>query len=222
MKKLLLILYIIFNVIGCTTFFVATLDSPPSNINQLKIGLDRKSVDDILGKPKEINNNVYTYEFSNIEKPSIWPAMFFDVVTVGTSAVYYGDLKKDEKAHKIKKRIVFSPNNKVVNLNYDLTEGEFLQWLNISNRESDLGLLCTSANNGHAYAQAIQAMRYHYGLWDTEIDRVKAYLWIKLADFGGRHDLKGLMTDWANNMTSKEIDNAEKLFFAWEPGLCKN
>ncbi|MEJ2729309.1 MAG: hypothetical protein P8185_12510 [Deltaproteobacteria bacterium] len=182
--------------------------------------MDRKTVENILGKPIQKNNNVYTYEYNTTEFGGLWGPIIFDVITLGTSAIYYSDFKKMEKADKAKMRIVFGPKDTVVNVNYDFAEGNYIQWLNGSNREAEIKLLCISANSGYAHAQATQAVRYRYGLWDTETDKVKAYLWLKLADFGGHDNVKEVMTAWAQNMTRDEIEEAEKSFREWKPGSC--
>ena len=89
--------------------------------------------------------------------------------------------------------IVFSPKDTVITLNYDNAEKEYLRWINSTNRYEEIGLLCSSANNGYANTQAIQAMRYRYGLYNTAIDNIQAYFWLKLADFGGQHNLQEVM-----------------------------
>ena len=219
-----LIIIICNGFIGCTTYVVATHDNPPSNLDQIKKGVDRKTVERILGKPKKKDGKVYTYEYNKYNAPALWGAVLFDVMTFGTSAVYYGDFKKAEKAGKEKFKVVYGPKDKVISNNddYDIARDIYLRWVISANRPKEFELLCISANNGYSFAQVIQAMRYRYGLYNTEIDRDRAYLWLKLADFGGRKNLLKVMTIWANNMTAKELKDAEKSFTNWEPESCDN
>ena len=221
-RMIVIILILDLNLTGCMTYLAATYDAPPSHLNQIKEGVDRKTVESILGRPKQKNNNVYTYEFNKVEFGGFWGPLILDVVTFGTSAVYYGDIKKSIKADKAQMRIVYGPKNKVISINYDQAENQYLQWIISSNRMKEIELLCASANNGYAHAQAIQAMRYRYGLWSTEIDNQKAYLWLKLADFGGQSNVRELLTTWAEHMTSQELETAEKSFQEWEPVSCQN
>lgn len=226
-RKIKIALYIVLFLImdisltGCMTYFAATYDSPPSNLDQLKEGVDRKTVESVLGKPKQKTNNVSTYEYNTRQIPPLWTAIFLDIYTFGTSAVFYGDLKKGEAAGKASLKIVFSPRDTVVNLNYDHAEQEYLRWINGTNRYEEIGLLCSSANDGYARTQVIQAMRYRYGLYNTATDNSQAYFWLKLADFGGQHNIQEVMTAWSGSMTSGEIEAAEKAFREWKSESCE-
>jgi hypothetical protein len=222
-KSMTSVLVLIINLgfTGCLTYMIATHDPPPSNLDQIKEGVDRKTVESVLGKPKQKNANVYTYEYNTYKAPALWGAILFDVMTWGMSAIYYGDFKKGEKADKTRMKIIFSPSDTVVSLKYALAESNYFRWINSANRNEEIKLLCVSANSGYAHAQAIQAMMYRYGLWNTEIDNVKAYRWLKLADFGGQHNAQEVMTAWTKNMTSEEMEEAEKSFREWEPASCE-
>jgi hypothetical protein len=208
---------------GCLTYFAVRHDPPPSGLDQIKEGLDRKTVEDLLGGAEKKDSNVYTYEYNTRERPPLWAAIFLDLYAPVVGVVYYGDFKKAEKAGKAEIRIVYGPKDTVISLNdtYVEAESDYFRWINSTNRNEKEQLLCVSANRGYAHAQAIQAVIYRYGLWNAETDDVKAYVWLKLADFEGQHNLQKVMTAWAQNMTSEQLAEAERSFREWEPESCE-
>jgi hypothetical protein len=207
---------------GCLTYFAVRHDPPPSGLDQIKEGLNRKTVENLLGGAEKKDGNVYTYEYNTRERPPLWAAIFLDLYAPVVGVVYYGDFKKAEKAGVAKMRIVYGPKDTVISLNhgYAEAESEYFRWINSTNRNEEKQLVCVSANRGYAHAQAVQAVTYRYGLWHAEADYVKAYVWLKLADFGGQHNLQKVMTAWAQNMTSEQLAEAERSFREWGPGSC--
>jgi hypothetical protein len=207
---------------GCLTYFAIRHDPPPSGLDQIKEGLDRKTVEHILGEAKKKDSNVYTYEYNTRERPPLWAGIFLDLYVPAAGIIYYGDFKKAEEAGKGKMRIVYGPKDTVISLNniYVEAESDYVRWINSTNRNEEIELLCISANRGYAHAQAIQAVMYRYGLWNTATDYIKAYVWLKLADFGGQHNIQKMMTAWTENMTSEQREEAERSFREWEPGFC--
>ena len=81
------------------------------------------------------------------------------------------------------------------------------------------GLLCLSANGGHAPAQYYTGGSYENGRGRFPKDPVKAYQWYALAS-GNEHPTARLAgDDLAKTMTPAQIAEAERLVAEWKPDL---
>lgn len=218
---------------GCLTYHALT-DDPPPDFSVIEIGATREIVERELGKPERKNHNIYTYEYNarvpsnlNISKSQLlfWMA-FVDVGTMGLSAAYGPGISRAKKANRAEVAIVYAPNGKVLNLFRTGGPGRsqpddtslFHEWLQ-SPASLDDQRLCIAANHGYAPAQFTQAMRYRYGI-GTEPDDVKAYLWARLAAFGGHPSAEETARGWGHKMNAKDVEEGEALFKEFGPADC--
>jgi TPR repeat protein len=136
-------------------------------------------------------------------------------------AVYGPDMLKAVKAQRAKHGIIFGPRDTVIGLSYEKAEADYLGWLLNVGRKKNLENLCQAANAGYPEAQAIQAARYRYGLWDTESQPVQAYVWLRLAELGGHPEAREAITDMTTVMRPDDVSEADRLFSNWSPSSCE-
>ncbi len=214
---------------GCMTFeaFRLAVASPPPDLTIIKVGATRETVERVLGQPVRRESNVHTYEYDRRHVgPLVGGAALLifgamDFFTAGLfSAAHWHDMKKAEEAQRASVSIVYGPRDTVIGVSHQQAEAQYLAWLHSRNRKQGLARLCLAANAGYAPAQSAQAMRYWYGLWDTDVDRVQAYLWLRLAAFGGERSASQIADEWPAVMTGDQVAEADRLFKEWEPAPC--
>lgn len=213
---------------GCATLAVATWGPPPPDLAVIKVGVSRETVEQALGKPVTCRHNVCTYEHNTRDvrrAGTLALAVFNDAMsaflTAGAASAIYGvQMMIARQAQRAKVSIVYGPRDTVIGPSHEAAEAEYRRWLGSGDRKEHLGVLCSAANAGFAPAQSTQAMRYWYGLWDSDPDRVRGYLWLRLAAFGGHGIATEAMTEWAASMRPEEIAEADRLFRDWEPEAC--
>ncbi len=81
------------------------------------------------------------------------------------------------------------------------------------------GLLCLSANGGHAPAQYYTGGSYENGRGRFPKDPVKAYQWYALASSNEHPTAKLAGDDLAKKMSPAQIAEAERLVAEWKPDL---
>lgn len=214
---------------GCMTYEAARLTtaSPPPDLTVIKVGATRETIEQVLGKPVKCENSVCTYEYNTSD-----PGVFVRVIGVPLSATmdfftgglfsvaYWSDFRKAREAQRAEVSIVYGPRDTVTGLSAKDAEAQYHQWLHSEDRKESLRLLCLAANAGFAPAQSAEAMRHRYGLWASDVDRVRAYLWLRLAAFGGHPSASETMSEWAATLTPGDIAEADRLFRDWEPESC--
>lgn len=213
---------------GCMTLVTTTWGPPPPDLTLIKVGASRETVEQALGEPVMCRNNVCTYEYNtrDVRRPSIIAlAVFADAasvfLTAGLASVVYGsDAMKAREVQRRKVSIAYGPRDTVIGPSHEAAEAEYRQWLHSPDRKEHLRALCSAANAGIAPAQSTEAVRYWYGLWGTDIDRIRAYLWLRFAAFGGHGSAAETMTEWGASLTPGEIADADRLFREWEPESC--
>ncbi len=218
---------------GCLSYHLLTEDSPP-DLSVIKIGATRETVERELGKPEQKEHNIYTYEYNpqaapnklNMSKSQLlfWMA-FADVASMGLTAAYGPGIQRAKDANKAEVAIVYAPNGKVLSLFRTDVPGQkqdgtglFHAWLQ-SPASLDDQRLCLAANQGYAPAQFTQAMRYGYGI-GTEPDDIKAYMWARLAAFGGHPSAEETARGWGRKMNTKDVEKGEALFREFGPADC--
>lgn len=187
---------------GCMAYTNLSWGPPPPELSGIAVGSTRVEVEERLGAATDHDNNVYHYEFNTKELPP-WHlplAAALDVVTVGTSVVYAGDMKRAHRAQRRHVHIVYGPDDRVAGLSRDLADEAFRDWLHGEDQEGNLSKLCLAARRGDAGAQYVQAMRYQYGLWNTERDTVEALAWLKFAAFSGHPGAAHGPERWASRL----------------------
>ncbi len=121
-----------------------------------------------------------------------------DLATLGT---LYGEaLPAAHRAQLKHAHIVYGPDGRVAGLSHDKADEIFRNWLHGQDQEGNLSKLCIAARRGDAGAQYVQAMRYRYGLWNTEIDPVEAVAWLKFAAFSGHPGATSSSEQWASQI----------------------
>jgi hypothetical protein len=202
---------------GCATYHAARWEAPPEGKEEINIGTPRSVVEQIIGEPITKVGPTRTYDISTKEGPKLWFMPILDVAMMGMSFQYWSEMEKEYQSQLIRWSLVYGPNDQVVSLSPSRASSTFERWLNSNERGEHLDLLCRAANNGHADAQAVQAARYRYGLWGSDIDPIKAYQSIGLAAFFGNRGAPLTKTTWRAGMTPDDVEEAERLVAEWEP-----
>jgi hypothetical protein len=187
---------------GCFTYTALTWGPPPPELAGVAVGSSRTEVEERLGAATGHDNNVSHYEFNTKELPSWFLPMVaaLDVVTVGVSVVYWGDMRRGHRAQRRHVYIVYGPDDRVAGLSRDRADQTFRDWLHGEDQEGNLSKLCLAARRGDAGAQYVQAMRYRYGLWNTERDSVEALAWLKFAAFSGHPGAARRSEQWPSHL----------------------
>ena len=202
---------------GCATYLAARWEDPPEGKEQIKIGTPRSVVEQIIGEPITTVGPVRTYDISTKEGPKLWFMPILDVAMMGMSFQYWSEMEKEYQSQLIRWSLVYGPNDRVISLSPNGASLTFERWLNSDERGENLNLLCQAANSGHADAQAVLAARYRYGLWETDVDPMKAYQSIGLAAFFGNRGAPLTKSTWRAGMTPDDVEEAERLVAEWEP-----
>lgn len=202
---------------GCATAQLALWESPPDNQDRIEVGAPRSLVEDILGEPIREDGPVRTYEYSSRERPNLALGAFIDVATMGMSVMYWGDMQEAYDAQRVRRSLVYGPDGRIVSLSPDTAEETFERWLGSERRGDSLELLCRAANDGQADAQAVEAVRYRYGLWGTQADPVKALLSIRLAAYFGNRAAIDTSEAWRRDMNADAVADAERRVASWQP-----
>jgi hypothetical protein len=201
---------------GCVTFMAATEGPKPPDLSKVQIGVSRQVIERELGKPVQRLNNVSTYEYNTMKPTPLWAAAAVDVFLMGTTVLYWGDLQKVHKAQRSRLSIIYGPKDTVIGPSFAKAEENYLEWL----LQGNVKALCQAANAGYGDAQAVQAVRYRYGLWDTEIQPVQAHVWLRLAEAGGYPEANSAVADMAGVMRPEEILEADRRFRDWSTTSC--
>ncbi len=185
---------------GCFTYAALTWGPPPPDLTGIAVGSSRTEVEERLGAATDHDNNVYHHEFNTKEMGAKWVLLSaaLDVVTMGVSVVYAGDLKQAHRAQRRHVQIVYGPDDRVAGLSRDLADEIFRDWLHGEDQAANLSKLCLAARRGDAGAQYVQAMRYRYGLWNTERDLVEAMAWLNFTAFSGHPGAARRLEQWAS------------------------
>lgn len=204
---------------GCAATKAALWGSPPEGQDQIKVGTPRSAVEDILGEPVGEGGPVQTYEYSTRERPNIALSAILDVATMGMSAMYWSDFQKAYDSQRVRRSFVYGPDDRLVSLSPDAADQTFERWLKSDRRADSLELLCQAANNGHADALAVEAARYRYGLWGTDIDPIKTYASIGLAAYFGNPAAAQMSETWRRDMAPDQVAEADRQVASWQPDL---
>ncbi|MGI9326275.1 MAG: hypothetical protein ACR2PZ_13720 [Pseudomonadales bacterium] len=202
---------------GCATYLAARWEDPPEGKEQIKIGTPRSVVEQIIGEPITTIGPVRTYDISTKEGPELWFMPILDVAIMVVRVQHWSEMEKDYQSQRIRWSLVYGPNGQVVSLSPSRASSTFERWLESDKRGENLNLLCQAANSGHADAQAVQAARYRYGLWKTDVDPKKAYQSIGLAAFFGNRGAPLTKSTWRAGMALDDVEEAERLVAEWEP-----
>lgn len=172
---------------GCFTYNALTWGPPPPELSRIEIGAPKEEVEETLGSPDDQFRNVYHYSFNTeeMEAGMILLGAAVDIFTAGYTAVYAGDMKRGHRAQIRHVHIVYGPDGRVAGLSRDWADEMFRDWLLADETETEIAKLCLAARRGDGAAQYVQAIRYRYGLWNTEPDDAEALAWMKFAEFSG-------------------------------------
>jgi TPR repeat protein len=202
---------------GCATYLAARWEDPPEGKEQIKIGTPRSVVEQIIGEPITTVGSVRTYDINTKEGPELWSMPILDVAIMVVRVQHWSEMEKDYQSQRIRWSLVYGPNGQVVSLSPSRASSTFERWLESDKRGENLDLLCQAANSGNADAQAVQAARYRYGLWGTDVDAIKAYEFISLAAFFGNRGAPLTKKTWRIGMAPDDVAEAERLIAEWEP-----
>jgi len=206
---------------GCATYLLIKEAPENPKLDLIVVGAARTVVERELGKPVQTENNVVTYEYFISRFPGGGMLVFLPVSLLldysGISLALIPQVNRIVRVGTHRQDIVYGPSDRVIALSHQSAQNGFLTWLHSAQPEKDLTGLAYAANQGYAPAQFTQAMRYRYGLWNTEVNPVRAYTWAQLAAFGGHQSARGTLDDWAKTMAPDQVAEAERLFRAWEP-----
>lgn len=193
---------------GCATYTALTWGPPPPDLSDITVGLSRTEVEERMGAAMDHDNNVYHYEYNTKEGLGVGMGSvlaFFDLITWG---IAYGEaLPAAHRAQLKHAHIVYGPDGRVAGLSRDWADETFRDWLHGEDQEGILSKLCLAARRGDAGAQYVQAMRYRYGLWNTERDPIEALAWMKFAAFSGHPGAAYRSEQWASSFgpTAEEM-----------------
>lgn len=221
-----LVTFVLLPTAGCMTY-AALRKGPPPDLGRITVGTPRETVEDILGEPISRQYNLSTYEHDTRQDrltraTSVPLAATLDVFTMGLlGAEYWGDIQRSYRGQRVRTTIAYAPNERVVGSWGADFEPSFVPMLGMERLESRLQWVCASASSGYAPAQAIQAMRYRYGLWGTAVDSLEGYLWLRLAAFGGHPGAGELAEQWAVTMPADQVAAAERQYNEWSPKPCE-
>lgn len=81
-------------------------------------------------------------------------------------------------------------------------------------------VLCDAADRGDAQARRAIGLHYWSGWWPAERDVVLAYQWLSLATQAYDSVAAGFREKLAGEMTSEQIEEAERRTAGWKPGIC--
>jgi hypothetical protein len=185
-------------VAGCSIFMAATADAP-SDMRPLEPGSMRFAVEAVLGEPKAEEYNRATYEFSrgNFFAPGESQGLMGRAgrgLVIGLASATHlfimeplsgaiGAMESTGRYGLI--TIVYGPDGRVIGRPYEAAQALYVAWESQRRPEERLDLLCRAANAGYPAAKYAEAIRYQIGLFATPVNLGKAYLWARLAGFGG-------------------------------------
>lgn len=209
---------------GCVAYHAARWESPPEGQDQIEVGTPRSIVEQILGEPVAKDGPVHTYEYSTEDRPTLALAIIAisaDVLWLGMPGVVaWTDAERGYQSQRTRWQLAYGPDDRVISLSPEAANVTFERWLDAEERAADLERLCQAGNNGSADAHAVQAVRYRYGLWGTEVDAVKAYLSLRLAAFFGNPGAAQAIGVWRAGMTPDDVAEADRQYASWQPTPC--
>lgn len=211
---------------GCLTY-AALRKGPPPDFDKITVGASRDTVEEILGEPVARQHNLAMYEHDTeqdrLSRPARVPIIAtIDAFTMGlVGLTHWSDIQRSYHGQKAVTTIAYAPDGRVVGVWRSGYPPSFTNMLTMHEPEHRRWWLCRSANSGYATAQAVQAMRYRYGLWKTPVDPPEAYLWLRLAAFGGHPGAEELAQEWAAKMPADQVAEAERRYRNWSPEECE-
>ena len=82
--------------------------------------------------------------------------------------------------------------------------------------------LCRSADHGHERARLEVARQFWYGIVPTPEDRVRGYMWYRLAAKHGSARGKIEASERQADLTADQISQAERMLEDWQRGECES
>jgi hypothetical protein len=220
-------------VAGCSIFMAATADAP-SDMRPLEPGSMRFAVEAVLGQPKAEEYNRATYEFSRggffapVESQGLMGRAGRGLVVGLASATHLfimeplsgaiGAMESTGRYGLI--TIVYGPDGRVIGRPYEAAQALYVAWKSQRRPEERLDLLCRAANGGYPAAQYAEAIRYQIGLFATPVDLGKAYLWARLAEFGGASRAAPLRSRLSADLDPPRRAEMDARFARWSPEPC--
>ncbi len=218
---------------GCSMIVAATADAP-SDMRPLEPGSMRFAVEAVLGEPKSEEYNRATYEFSrgSFFAPAELEGLMGRAgrgLAIGLASVTHlfimeplaggiGMMESTGRSGLI--TIVYGPDGRVIGRPYEAAQALYVAWKSQPRPEERLDLLCRAASGGSAAAQYAQAVRYEIGLFATPVDRGEAYLWARLAEFGGDPRAASLRSRLAAELDPARRAEIDTRFARWSPAPC--
>ena len=185
---------------GCATYTALTW-GPLPDLSGITVGLSRKEIEEQLGAATDHDNNIYHYEYNTKEGFGTGLGLFLGFIDIVTAGTAYGDAVPAAHRAQLKHaHIIYGPDGRVIGLSRDKADEIFRDWLHGEDQEGNLSKLCLAARRGDAGAQYVQAMRYRYGLWNTQRNPVEALAWMKLAAFSGHPGATNRSEQWASQL----------------------
>lgn len=220
---------------GCSVFVAATATAP-SDIRPLEIGTMRFAVEAVLGDPESEEDNRATYEFSrgSFFAPGeadgliagVGRGLFVGLVSA-THLFIMEPLSGWIAYDEIKSRhglitLVYGPDGRVIGRSYEAAQALYVAWKTQPRPDDRLDLLCHAANAGYPSAQHAQAVRHQLGLFGTPVDVAEAYLWARLAAFGGDPRAARLQEHLAAELDPGRRAEIDARYAHWTPEPCSD
>ena len=205
---------------GCATYQLVRWESPPEGQDQIKVGTPRLIVEQALGEPVAKDGPVHTYEYSTEDRPNPAFVILDVLILFMPDPELWGLLEGEYQSQRARRQLAYGPDDRVISSSPQAANVMFERWLDAEERAADLEGLCQAGNNGSADAHAVQAARYRYGLWGTEVDPVKAYVSIRLAAFFSNPGAAQAIDVWRAGMTPDGVAEADRQYASWQPIPC--
>lgn len=218
---------------GCSMIVAATADAP-SDFRPLEPGTMRFAVEAVLGEPEVEEYNRATYKFSRgsffaPSEPDGLMARAGRGLLIGLVSVTHffimeplaggiGYMESTGRHGLI--TIVYGPDGRVIGRSYEAAQAFYVSWKIRLRPEERLDLLCQAANGGYPPAQYAQAIRYQIGLFGTAVDHAQAYLWARLAEFGGDPRAASLRNALAADLDPARKAEVDASYATWSPAPC--
>jgi hypothetical protein len=218
---------------ACMAVLESTAPSP-TNFERLEIGTPRSTVESVLGSPESQEYNRATYEFSRgsmfapPETTGLMGRFGRGVLAAAGSATWFflaepafvGAAVWQRKGFHGLITIVYGPDGRVIGRWYEAAEALYITWKARRRPEERLDLLCRAANGGYPAAQHAQAVRYEVGLFDTPVSVTEAYVWARLAEFGGAPRGSMARQRLAARLDATQLAEADARYATWSPAPC--
>jgi hypothetical protein len=221
------------NLAACMAALGAASPSP-TNFERFEIGTPRSTVESVLGSPVSQQYNRATYAFSRgswfapPETTGLMGRLGRGALGAAGSAVSLFTLEPlaaagvavTRKGFEGQITVVYGPDGRVIGLWYEAAEAFYVAWKARRRPEERLDLLCRAANGGYPSAQHAQAVRYEVGLFDTPVSVTEAYIWARLAEFGGDPRAGMARQRLAARLDPARLAAADARYASWSPAPC--